>query len=75
MKDFLSYAYHNWKQPSPRYVVLLGDATYDYKDNLGTGVTNQVPPRMVKTTYLWTSSDPSYAAVNGEDILPGGIHL
>jgi hypothetical protein len=70
VKDFLSYAYHNWKQPSPRYVVLLGDGTYDYKDNLDTGVTNQVPPRMVKTTYLWTSSDPSYAAVNGDDILP-----
>ena len=70
VKDFLSYAYHNWKQPSPRYVLLLGDATFDFKDHLQTGVTNQVPPRMVKTSYLWTASDPSYAAVNGEDILP-----
>ena len=70
VKDFLSYAYHNWRQPSPRYVLLLGDATYDFKDHLQTGVTNQVPPRMVKTSYLWTASDPSYAAVNGEDILP-----
>lgn len=25
---------------------------------------------MVKTSYLWTASDPSYAAVNGDDILP-----
>ena len=25
---------------------------------------------MVKTTYMWTASDPAYAAVNGEDILP-----
>ena len=70
LKDFLSYAYHKWRQPSPRYVVLLGDATYDFEDHLQTGVTNQVPPRMVKTSYLWTASDPSYAAVNGEDILP-----
>ena len=70
VKDFLSYAYHNWRQPSPRYVLLLGDATFDFKDFLQTGVTNQVPPRMVKTSYLWTASDPSYAAVNGEDILP-----
>ena len=70
VKDFLSYAYHNWRQPSPRYVLLLGDATFDFKDHLQTGVTNQVPPRMVKTSYLWTASDPSYAAVNGEDILP-----
>ena len=69
-QDFLSYAYHKWRTPSPRYVLLLGDATYDFKDRLQTGVTNQVPPRMVKTSYLWTASDPSYAAVNGEDILP-----
>ncbi len=70
VKNFLSYAYHNWRPPSPRYVVLVGDATYDFKDRLQTGVTNHVPPRMVKTSYLWTASDPSYAAVNGEDILP-----
>ena len=59
LKDFLSYAYHKWRQPSPRYVLLLGDATFDFKDHLQTGVTNQVPPRMVKTSYLWTASDPS----------------
>ena len=70
VKDFLSYAYHNWEQPSPRYVLLLGDATFDFKDRMQTGVTNQVPPRMVKTSYLWTVSDPSYAAVNGDDLLP-----
>ncbi len=70
VRQFLSYAYHNWKGPSLGYVVLLGDATYDFKDYLATGVRNQVPPLIVKTTYLWTASDPSYAAVNGEDLLP-----
>ncbi len=70
VKDFLSYAYHHWEHPSLRYVVLFGDATYDYKDYLGTGVSNQVPPLMVKTRYLWTTSDPTYAAVNGDDLLP-----
>jgi len=43
---------------------------YDFKDYLGTGVRNQVPPLMVKTSYLWTASDPAFAAVNGDDILP-----
>ncbi len=70
IRDFLSYAYHYWKTPAPRYVVLVGDGTYDFKDYLGTGVRNEVPPLMVKTSYLWTASDPAYAAVNGEDILP-----
>ncbi len=68
--EFLAYAYHRWRRPSLRYVVLVGDASYDFKDLLGTGVKNHVPPLMVRTSYLWTASDPAYAAVNGEDLLP-----
>jgi hypothetical protein len=70
LKDFLAYAYHSWKRPSLRYVVLLGDATYDPKDHLKTGVKNRIPPVMARTTYLWTASDPAYAALNGDDLLP-----
>lgn len=70
IREFLAYAYHHWRKPAPRYVVLLGDATYDFKDHLETGVANQVPPFLVKTSYLWTASDFAYAAVNGEDELP-----
>jgi hypothetical protein len=70
LKEFLSYAYHHWREPKLRYVLLLGDATYDFKDYLGTGVENRVPPLLVKTSYLWTVSDPALAAVNGEDVLP-----
>jgi hypothetical protein len=69
IRDFLSYAYHNWRV-APRYVLLLGNGTYDFKDYLGTGVVNQVPPLLVETTYLETASDPTYGAVNGEDVLP-----
>jgi Peptidase family C25 len=70
LKAFLAYAFHYWQKPSPRYVLLLGDATYDPKDYLHTGVVNRIPPLMVKTSYLWTASDPGLAAVNGEDPLP-----
>ena len=70
IREFLAYAFHDWRKPAPRYVVLLGDATYDFKDYLETGVANQVPPFLVKTSYLWTASDAAYAAVNGEDMLP-----
>jgi Peptidase family C25 len=70
IKAFLDYAYQNWQRPSFRYVLLLGDATYDPKNYLGTGVKNQVPPLIIKTSYLWTASDPAYAAVNGDDIIP-----
>jgi len=70
LREFLSYAYHHWRKPAPRYILLLGDATYDFKNYLGTGVRNQVPPEIVKTSYLWTASDGAYAAVNGDDLLP-----
>lgn len=69
IREFLRYAYHQWSK-APRYVLLLGDASYDFKDYLGTGTLNRVPPLMVKTSYLWTASDPAYASVNGDDLLP-----
>jgi hypothetical protein len=70
IKEFLEYAYHSWSAPSLRYVLLLGDASYDPKDYLQTGVVDWLPGFPVKTSYLWTVSDPGYASVNGEDLLP-----
>ncbi len=69
LRDFITHAYHHWLL-GPRYVLLLGDATYDLKGYLNTGLANQVPPYMVRDPYMWTVSDPAYAAVNGEDLLP-----
>ncbi len=69
VRDFLEHAYHHWGTP-PRYVVLLGDGTFDFKDYLGWGVQNQVPPFPWKSNYIWTASDPAYASVNGDDLLP-----
>ncbi len=70
IRDFLAYTYHSWARPSLRYVLLLGDGTYDPKDHLKTGVKDHIPPYPLKTTYLWTASDPAYASVNGDDLLP-----
>ena len=32
LKDFLAFAYHNWQRPAPRFVLLVGDASWDYKN-------------------------------------------
>jgi len=69
LRDFLTYAYHHWPG-GVRHVLLLGDASYDFKDHLGTGAPNRVPALAIQTSYLWTASDPSLAAVNGDDLLP-----
>jgi hypothetical protein len=70
IKAFLSYAYHSWQAPSPRYVLLLGDSTYDPRKFLSTSWASPLPPLWVKTSYLWTASDPALGAVNGDDDLP-----
>jgi hypothetical protein len=70
IRGFLSYAYHSWRPPAPRYVLLLGDATYDPQHFLAGSWSSPLPALLTKTAYLWTASDPALAAVNGEDALP-----
>jgi hypothetical protein len=70
IRDFIAYAFHSWKAPSPRYVVLLGDSSYDPRNFTGTAWPSPLPALWEKTPYLWTVSDPALAAVNGEDRLP-----
>jgi len=70
IRDFLAHAYHHWSAPSPRYVLLLGDASYDTKDYLGLHRQNLLPTPQVLTSYLWTASDPALASLNGEDGFP-----
>ena len=42
IRNFLKYAFENWNQ-APSYVLLVGDATFDYKDNLNLGLPLLVP--------------------------------
>ena len=70
IRAFLAYAFHSWARPSPRYVLLLGDSSYDPRNFIGTSPPSPLPALWTKTSYLWTVSDPLLAAVNGEDSVP-----
>jgi hypothetical protein len=70
IREFLKYAYHSWRRPSPRYVLLLGDATYDPRRFVSTSWASPLPALWARTSYLWTVSDPALVAVNGEDLVP-----
>jgi len=70
VRDFLAFAFQSWSRPSPRYVLLLGDASYDPRNFTGAARPSPLPVLWTKTSYLWTASDPLLAAVNGEDALP-----
>jgi hypothetical protein len=68
IRDFLSFAYHNWRK-APRYVVLAGEGTFDYKNNQGYD-DNIVPALLVSTPYGLFASDNRYADVDGYDGVP-----
>ncbi len=71
IRDFLGYAYHHWTPPAPLYVLLIGDATYDYHDYLGTSNVNFVPTHLFTSGLIGqTSSDNWFVSVSGDDPLP-----
>ena len=66
IRNFLEYAKNNW-QTAPKYVLLLGDATYDPKNYLGAG-GNFMPTRMVDTVYSEAPSDETLADFNNDGL-------
>lgn len=68
IKDFLTYAYHNWSAPRVRSVLLVGDATYNTTDNSPTAKYNIIPYRKVWTwKHGITPCDNWYGCVVGDD--------
>ncbi len=66
LHDFLVYTHANWR-PAPRYVVLAGTGSFDYRDYLGLG-GNLVPPLMVTTPWGLFASDNRLADVDGDGL-------
>ena len=66
IRSFLAYAYKNWTR-APRYAVLIGEGTYDYKDYSGMG-GNLMPPLMVSTPDGIVASDTALADVDGDHL-------
>jgi len=56
LKDFLRRAYQFWN-PQPRFVLLVGDTSYDPRNYLGFGEFDLVPTKFVDTEHLNTASD------------------
>jgi hypothetical protein len=67
LRDFLSYASAQW-QPPPRFVVLVGGASFDPRNYLGLGEFDFVPTKLVDTAFLETASDGWLADFDGDGI-------
>ncbi len=64
IKKFLEYAYFNWRKPSPRYVLLVGDASWD---------TRQLAPQAIMKNYIPSFDNPvsdwKFVLLDGDDYL------
>lgn len=67
IKSFLNYAHMNWQTP-PQYVLLVGDASFDSRNYLGTGYFNMVPTRIINTIFTETGSDEFLADFNNDGL-------
>jgi hypothetical protein len=68
IRSFLAYARAHWRT-APRYVVLAGHGSFDYRDVQGVG-DNLIPAMLVATPDGLFSSDNWYADVEGDDGVP-----
>ncbi|UCF66906.1 MAG: hypothetical protein JSV80_14140 [Acidobacteriota bacterium] len=77
IRDFIETALNQWS-PAPSYVVLLGDATWDFKNHYGHVPARQYVPTKVfaitsNSQFSFYLSDTWYAAVIGTDTLPDAV--
>jgi len=66
--SFLAYSWHNWQTP-PRYVVLAGDASFDYKNHFGYGDAI-IPTLLTPTPEGLFPSDNLFVDLAGNDWMP-----
>ncbi len=83
IRDFLSYAYHEWRRPAPRFVLLVGDASWDaegsssryhggapYASEVALSHRNLIPTWSYEGDQGRAASDNFFASVDGGDHLP-----
>ena len=67
LRDFLFQARSSWAK-APRFVLLVGDATFDPRNYLGLGSYDFVPTKLIDTAYLETASDDWFVDFDGDGL-------
>ena len=67
IKDFLTRASTSWQTP-PRFVLLVGDASFDPRNYLGLGNQDFLPTKLLDTAYMETASDDWFVDFNGDGL-------
>ncbi len=67
IKDFLARAFQYWT-PQPRYLILVGDTSYDPRNYLGYGEFDLMPTKFVDTEKLKTASDDWFVDFDDDEL-------
>jgi hypothetical protein len=67
VRDFLAWAAANWAR-APRFVLLVGDGTYDPRDYTARGRFDLVPSKLVDTAHMETASDGWFADFDNDGL-------
>jgi len=67
IKNFLSTIRSSWAK-APRYLLLVGDASFDPRNYLGAGNFDFVPTELIATDFLETASDDWFADFDDDGI-------
>lgn len=67
VKAFLAWSSAHWAK-TPRYVLLLGDSSWDPRNFMGQGYNDYVPTKQLDTAELETASDDWLADFDGDGI-------
>ena len=69
IRNFIRFALEEWQEPKPRYLLIVGDATYDFRSYLNDSTDITIPSPMVRVAYGGeTVSDPRLGDINGDGL-------
>jgi hypothetical protein len=68
IKEFITYAAENWGPPAPRYILLVGDATYDVTNMTRGKNRNRLPTRVAYTHFGGFVADDIWFGTDEENI-------
>jgi len=66
IKDFLAWAKDHWSLP-PRFVLLVGGASYDPRNYLGYGELDLVPAKLLDATFTQAPAEDWFVDFNDDD--------
>ena len=71
IRDYMIYARDHWTGPAPRFLLLVGDASYDYLGFLPNSTPNFVPTYLLATHFVGeTASDNWFVSLDDKDDRP-----